>query len=220
MFGRRRWDDLPRHRRSDADRAIFRAIDIAIAAIAILAFLPLLLILFGIVSLDSNGPFLFVQRRVGRQGILFPCLKIRTMYVDADRVLARLLEGDAEARAEWDRDFKLRVDPRITSIGRVLRKLSLDELPQLFNVLAGHMSIVGPRPIVPAEIDRYGIFFGDYCSVRPGLTGLWQVSGRNDVSYAERVRLDARYALAKTVSFDLMIMLRTVPAVLGARGSY
>src|SRR3546814_19579645 len=131
-------------------------------------------------SISSRGPVLFAHQRVGRYGKMFPCLKFRTMRVDADRVLAELLATSPVARAEWDRDFKLRDDPRITPIGGILRKTSLDELPQLLNVLAGHMSIVGPRPIVPDEIESYGQFFAAYSSVRPGLTGFWPVGGGNN----------------------------------------
>jgi lipopolysaccharide/colanic/teichoic acid biosynthesis glycosyltransferase len=147
-------------------------------------------------------------------------MKFRTMRVDADEVLKELLKRCPVSRQEWERDFKLRDDPRVTRVGSILRKLSLDELPQLFNVLRGEMSIVGPRPIVDAEVGRYGIHFPDYCSVNPGLTGLWQISGRNDVSYEERVYLDSLYARGKTLSGDLVIILKTVPAVLFARGSY
>jgi len=150
----------------------------------------------------------------------FPCLKFRSMVTNSQEVLHDLLAASAEARSEWARDQKLRNDPRITAIGAVLRKTSLDELPQLFNILAGHMSIVGPRPIVEAEVVRYGARFGAYCSVRPGLTGLWQVSGRNEVSYEARVRLDAFYALRKSTLYDVAICMRTVPAVLASRGCY
>jgi lipopolysaccharide/colanic/teichoic acid biosynthesis glycosyltransferase len=206
--------------RSLAERAVYRLFDIVIAFMALVLFLPLITMLIVAMRVSSPGPVLFSQRRVGRHGSMFPCLKFRTMLVDSDRVLKELLDTVPAARAEWERDFKLRDDPRITPIGKILRKLSLDELPQLLNVLAGHMSIVGPRPIVPAEIERYGVFFPDYCSVRPGLTGLWQVSGRNDVSYAERVQMDVLYARTKSLLFDVSIIARTVPAVVGARGSY
>ncbi len=207
-------------KRPFVSRAAFRLFDIVIASIALVVFLPLFALLVLAMSFSSRGPIMFAHQRVGRFGKMFPCLKFRTMRVDADQVLAELLAASPAARAEWDRDFKLRDDPRITPIGGLLRKTSLDELPQLLNVLAGHMSIVGPRPIVPGEIERYGEFFADYCSVRPGLTGLWQVSGRNDVSYDERVQMDVFYARAKSVLFDMSIIARTVPAVVMARGSY
>jgi exopolysaccharide production protein ExoY len=161
-----------------------------------------------------------VQQRIGRDGKMFPCLKFRTMCVGADKVLARHLDECAEARGEWARDFKLRNDPRITRLGNIARKFSLDELPQLLNIIAGHMSVVGPRPIVRDEIERYGRFFPNYCAVRPGLTGLWQISGRNDTSYAERVALDCRYVATKSFVGDVVIALKTVPAVLNAKGSY
>lgn len=197
-----------------------RVFDIVSAALALLALLPLILFTALLIRMSSRGPVLFVQQRVGHGGHPFPCFKFRSMVCNAQEVLDRLLSESEEARAEWARDQKLRRDPRITPIGRFLRKSSLDELPQLFNVLLGHMSIVGPRPIVAAEIDRYGHRFDAYCSVRPGLTGLWQVSGRNEVSYEARVRLDARYAQRKSLYYDLAICLRTVPAVLGSRGCY
>lgn len=207
-------------RRSAKSISYGRAFDIAIALMAILVFLPFLLLAAVAIKLSAPGPVMFVQRRVGRDGKLFPCLKFRTMVVNSQEVLSALLETSCEARAEWERDQKLRCDPRITPIGAILRKSSLDELPQLFNILAGHMGVVGPRPIVEAEIRRYGHRFEAYCSVRPGLTGLWQVSGRNEVSYDIRVRLDALYALRKSVLYDFGICMRTIPAVLGSRGVY
>lgn len=142
------------------------------------------------------------------------------MVVNADDVLKELLAASPAARDEWARDHKLKNDPRVTTIGKWLRKFSLDELPQLFNILAGHMSVVGPRPIVLSEIEKYGNYFFDYCAVRPGLTGLWQVSGRSDVDYDERVRLDVTYARTRTLLFDINIVLRTIPAVFESRGSY
>jgi len=201
-------------------QAAMRAFDIAFSAVALLLFLPLLVLVALVIRLTSHGPVLFVQQRIGRSGRKFPCLKFRSMVVDAGERLEALLATSEAARQEWARDQKLRVDPRITPIGRILRKTSLDELPQLFNVLVGQMSVVGPRPIIQGEVARYGSRFGAYCSVRPGLTGLWQVSGRNEVSYETRVRLDAIYALRKSLAYDLAICLRTVPAVLASRGCY
>ncbi|GGZ09286.1 hypothetical protein GCM10011614_25100 [Novosphingobium colocasiae] len=203
-----------------AGTGLGRAFDMAVALAAIVLFLPLLLAIALAVRLSGPGPVLFVQRRIGLGGTSFPCLKFRTMVANSQEVLHDLLATSAEARGEWARDQKLRNDPRITRIGAVLRKSSLDELPQLFNILAGHMSIVGPRPIVEAEVVRYGARFSAYCSVRPGLTGLWQVSGRNEVSYEARVRLDAFYALRKSTLYDVAICMRTVPAVLASRGCY
>ena len=200
--------------------AFTRVFDIAVAMLAIIAFFPLLVMVACAIRASGPGPVIFIQRRVGHAGGLFPCLKFRSMVINSQEVLDRLLAECPRARAEWARDQKLRSDPRITPVGALLRKSSLDELPQLFNVLFGHMSIVGPRPIVEAEIARYGSRFDAYCSVRPGLTGLWQVSGRNEVSYEARVRLDARYAQRKSLFYDMAICLRTVPAVLGSRGCY
>jgi lipopolysaccharide/colanic/teichoic acid biosynthesis glycosyltransferase len=140
--------------------------------------------------------------------------------VDAQAQLDRLLAESDDAREEWTRDQKLRNDPRVTRIGDFLRRTSLDELPQLFNIVAGQMSIVGPRPIVEGEIARYGSRFEAYCSVRPGLTGLWQISGRNDVSYGMRVRLDSLYAQRQSLALNVVICLKTVPAILTSRGCY
>jgi lipopolysaccharide/colanic/teichoic acid biosynthesis glycosyltransferase len=209
--------------RQQAARKAFhvgRAFDIVIALLAIIVFLPFLALAALAIKLSAPGPVLFVQPRIGRDGRPFPCLKFRSMVLNSQEVLSTLLETSPEARLEWDRDQKLRNDPRITPVGSILRKSSLDELPQLFNILAGQMSVVGPRPIIEAEIRRYGRRFDAYCSVRPGLTGLWQVSGRNEVSYEARVRLDALYARRKSTLYDLAICLRTVPAVLGSRGVY
>ena len=142
------------------------------------------------------------------------------MVVDADERLKRLLEMDPAARSEWKLTHKLRNDPRITKLGRFLRKSSLDELPQLINVLRGEMSLVGPRPIVHSEIVHYGRWFSSYCSVRPGITGVWQVSGRNDTSYRRRVAMDHLYARNNSLRLYLWVMLMTMPAVLSRRGSY
>ncbi|MFA7595158.1 MAG: sugar transferase [Novosphingobium sp.] len=197
-----------------------RGFDILVSLVAIILFLPLMMTVFLLVKATSSGPGLFCQQRVGRDGQLFPCLKFRTMVPDAQQQLERLLAESEEARLEWERDQKLRYDPRITAIGGFLRRTSLDELPQLFNVLIGHMSIVGPRPIVQGEIVRYGPRFAAYCTVRPGLTGLWQVSGRNDVSYARRVRLDSFYARRQSLALNVSICFQTVPAILSSRGCY
>jgi exopolysaccharide production protein ExoY len=166
------------------------------------------------VLLSGPGPLLFRQTRIGRDGREFTCLKFRTMVNDADKVIAEILQRSATAQAQWMAVQKLTCDPRITPIGGFMRRYCLDELPQLFNVLKGDMSIVGPRPIVAAEISRYGLNFGDYCSVRPGLTGLWQVSGSHSLSYAERVQLDTQYAQSKSLRLDVLILWRTVPIVL------
>lgn len=201
------------------DRAT-RGLDLIIALLALIFFAPLMILIACAVRATSTGPILFRQTRIGRDGKEFACLKFRTMVIDADDALQRALSSCSRTREEWDRDQKLRCDPRTTRVGRILRKLSFDELPQLFNVLHGEMSIVGPRPIVHEEIARYGTFFRDYCSVKPGITGLWQISGRNNVAYGERVRLDALYVATRSVRLDLGIILKTIPAVVFARGSY
>lgn len=197
-----------------------RIVDVAIALLAIIFTAPLLLMLCAAIYLHDGGAPIFAQSRIGRGGRRFRCLKFRTMVVNANERLEQLLASDPQAREEWERDQKLRDDPRITALGRFLRKSSLDELPQLFNVLVGDMAIVGPRPIVEAEIRRYGRRFRDYCAVRPGITGLWQVSGRNDVSYRRRVAMDVVYTRSKSLRLDMKILLATVPVVLMRQGSY
>ncbi|WP_241657437.1 sugar transferase [Aurantiacibacter suaedae] len=186
----------------------------------LIAILPLLMLIALVIFISSPGPVLFRQKRIGRRGEKFTCFKFRTMATDADERLKNLLATDTEARLEWDRDQKLRNDPRIYPFGRFLRKSSLDELPQLFNVLRGEMSLVGPRPIVEAEIVRYGRYFGHYCAVRPGITGLWQISGRNDVHYRRRIAFDVIYVRKGRVGDNLRILALTVPIVLNSRGSY
>ena len=183
---------------------------------------PVLLLLACLIKLSSPGPVFYVQRRVGRDYQRFGCIKFRTMRADADAVLARVLESDPSLRAEFERDFKLKRDPRITPVGRFLRRSSLDELPQFLNVLFGEMSVVGPRPIVDQELGRYGAYMDEVASVRPGLTGLWQVSGRNNLSYKKRVKLDLAYARGRSFSLDLAIILRTFGVLLLPmdRGAY
>ena len=151
---------------------------------------------------------------------MFPCYKFRTMVVNAEQVLQELLAKDARAAAEWQKDFKLRNDPRITRIGQFLRKTSLDELPQLWNVLKGEMSLVGPRPIIEKEVAYYSDFIFDYYRTKPGITGLWQVSGRNDTSYDQRVALDSWYVRNWSIWYDLAIIFDTIRIVLLRRGAY
>ena len=151
---------------------------------------------------------------------MFGCLKFRTMVPDADGVLRRLLEVDPRARAEWERDFKLKDDPRITPIGDFLRRTSLDELPQLWNVLKGEMSLVGPRPIIEEEVERYGDQVGYYLETRPGITGLWQISGRNSIGYDDRVALDSWYVRNWSIWYDLVILVKTIAVVLRGKGAY
>ncbi len=172
------------------------------------------------VKLADRGPIFYRHRRIGRNGVPFSCLKFRTMVPNADAVLHRHLATNRLAAGEWQACRKLRDDPRITPLGLVLRKTSLDELPQLFNILAGDMSVVGPRPIVSAEIAKYGDAIDHYLRARPGLTGLWQISGRNDVDYTRRVALDRRYVEEWNFGRDLLIILKTSVVVLSSRGCY
>jgi lipopolysaccharide/colanic/teichoic acid biosynthesis glycosyltransferase len=197
-----------------------RAIDVAGSLILLLLASPIFLLLLVAARLEG-GPAVYVHRRIGRGHVPFGCLKFRTMVVGADRVLADLLARDPEARAEWEATWKLKSDPRVTRLGSVLRATSLDELPQLLNVLRGDMSLVGPRPVVQAELDTlYGPAAVLYLSVRPGLTGPWQVSGRSDADYQGRVALDSAYVRHPSLRTDLRILLRTVGAVLRRRGAY
>jgi lipopolysaccharide/colanic/teichoic acid biosynthesis glycosyltransferase len=191
-----------------------RLLDLLLAAGIMIFVLPLMAFCALAVRLSGPGPVLFRQKRIGRGGAEFDCFKFRTMSHQADSRIEEILRHCQQSQEQWAALQKLTRDPRVTPIGRVLRRYCLDELPQLFNVLAGQMSIVGPRPIVASEILRYGPMFGHYCSVRPGLTGLWQVSGRHALSYDQRVQLDAEYAQSKCARLDLWILVRTVPVVL------
>lgn len=200
--------------------ALKRAMDMVIAGAMLAVLSPLFLLLALIVRADG-GPAFFAHRRVGRDGEMFGCLKFRSMVLDSQERLDALLASDPAARAEWDATRKLKNDPRVTKIGRFLRATSLDELPQLLNVLRGEMSLVGPRPVIQSELDRfYGAAAMHYMSVRPGITGLWQVSGRSDTSYAQRVALDMAYVSRVSVWQDIRILLRTPLAVLSRRGAH
>lgn len=195
-----------------------RAVDACGAAVLLLLAAPLLLVIALVVSIDG-GPVLFGHRRIGRDGAVFRCWKFRTMILDAEPCLEEYLSHHGDALEEWQRERKLAFDPRITPIGRFLRRSSLDELPQLWNVLVGEMSLVGPRPVTEAELASYGSVAPLYLAVRPGITGLWQISGRNDVGYAARVALDARYVETRSLLLDLRILVRTAGAVLAGRGA-
>ena len=197
-----------------------RAMDILGAGALLLLALPAFLVIAALVRRDGGRVF-YAHERVGRGGRLFGCLKFRSMVTDADRRLADLLARDPAARAEWESSRKLKNDPRVTWIGRLLRATSLDELPQLINVLRGDMSLVGPRPVQAAELATfYGAAAQHYASVRPGITGPWQVSGRNDTSYAQRVALDVAYVTHPSLLADVKILLRTPVVVLARRGAY
>lgn len=195
-----------------------RCFDAACAAILLVLLLPVFMMVAALVATDG-GPILFRHRRVGRGGRTFDCLKFRTMIVDAQDTLSEYLALHPEAAEEWQRDQKLAFDPRITAMGKALRNSSLDELPQLINVLKGEMSLVGPRPVTEGELARYGADVAFYKSVRPGITGLWQVSGRNAVSYERRVALDVEYVRDWHLLKDIRILLMTPKAVMGRDGA-
>ncbi len=204
---------------SPGPRAFKRLFDVVFATGLLLLCLPLFAILAIRIQKDG-GPLFFAHKRIGHKGISFHCLKFRTMVPNAQAVLDRLLERDSAALEEWNRDFKLRDDPRITPVGRFLRKYSLDELPQLWNVLKGEMSLVGPRPIVESELERYGEDAEYYLETKPGMSGLWQISGRNDTGYEERVYLDTWYAKNWSLWMDIVILIKTARVVLRKEGAY
>lgn len=182
--------------------------------------LPLLLFIAVWIYLDAPGPVIFRHMRVGKDGKLFPCYKFRSMYINSQEKLNEILAENSAMRQEWERDFKLKNDPRITKSGAFLRKTSLDELPQIFNVLRGDMSLVGPRPVVQEELARYGEFVQDYLMVKPGITGMWQVNGRSDTTYDERVQMDVWYVRNWSVWLDVMLLWRTIKAVFKCEGAY
>lgn len=187
-----------------------RSFDICFSLGVLIFFSPLYLAIALIIKLTSPGPVFYVQRRVGKDFRPFSCIKFRTMVINADAVLEEMLRRSPELRAEFEQDFKLKKDPRITGIGHILRLTSLDEFPQFWNVLKGDMSIVGPRPLVPKELYKYGRHIDKVLTIRPGLTGLWQVSGRNDIPYETRVRMDSYYVHHRNWFMDLWIVCKTV----------
>tara|TARA_R110000787_G_scaffold72118_1_gene160693 strand:+ start:15264 stop:15896 length:633 start_codon:yes stop_codon:yes gene_type:complete len=205
---------------SSGDHAQFkRLVDIVVAGVALLFVAPLILCIALLIRLQDGSRAFYSQKRYGLNGETFSCFKLRSMVPDAREQLEFLLATDPSARAEWDETQKLTNDPRITALGNFIRKTSIDELPQLYNVLRGDMSLVGPRPIVESEIVRYGDSFRHYCSVRPGITGLWQVSGRSDTTYPERVATDVEYVRSRSFWGDIKIMFMTIPAVLISKGA-
>ncbi len=203
-------------------RFLKRSGDLIFSLLVIILGIPLFLLIAISIKLSSPGPIFYIQSRVGRNYEKFGCIKFRTMRADADDILSNVLAKSPSMRTEFERDFKIRKDPRITFIGRFLRRSSLDELPQFINIIRGQMSVVGPRPIVDKELERYGDFMDEVASVRPGLTGLWQVSGRNNLSYAKRVSLDLAYARGRSLGLDLAIIFRTFGVLLFPRdrGAY
>lgn len=202
------------------NRLLKRLFDIIATIVGGILISPILLIIAIWVYHDSPGPVIFKHRRVGKDGKEFNCYKFRSMCVNSKEVLEHLLATDPAAKAEWDKEFKLKDDPRITKSGAFLRKTSLDELPQLWNVLKGEMSLVGPRPIVQEEVPRYGKYIKEYYSVLPGITGMWQTSGRSDIDYPERVQMDSWYVHNWNVWLDLVLLWRTVSVVLNHKGAY
>ena len=197
-----------------------RILDVTVASLLLVLALPFAIVIALAIMLEQRGPVLFAHTRIGKGKRRFRLWKFRSMVVDADTLLARHLEEHPDDRAEWHERHKLKADPRITRVGRLLRRSSLDELPQLINVLRGDMSMVGPRPIVEAEIPKYGAVFPLYMQVLPGLTGLWQVSGRTHTSYPRRTELDMKYMRNRTIWMDLLVLLKTVRVVLFGRGAY
>lgn len=205
---------------SDPENGLARTRDVICALVLIILLAPLLLFLVALIAICDPGPPIFAHVRVGRNGRPFKCYKLRSMYGDAERRLVGLLANNPRMRREWETSFKLTNDPRVTPLGNFLRKSSLDELPQLFNVLTGSMTLVGPRPVVFEELRYYGRHAPSYLRVKPGLTGLWQVTGRSEVSYRRRVATDRLYARRKSLLFDFRIMLATIPAVLARKGAW
>ena len=199
-----------------------RPFDILFSLFALIVTLPFMLLIALVIKLTDRGPIFFMQERVGHKGKKFKVIKFRTMYPDAEKKLKEILESDPKARGEWEKTYKLRNDPRVTPIGKFLRKTSLDELPQFFNVLKGDMSVVGPRPVVEEELKKY---YKDkakyYLSVKPGITGYWQVEGRSDIdNYEERVSMDVWYVKNMNFCLDLKIILRTIYVMITGKGAY
>ncbi len=197
-----------------------RCMDLVAATVGSIAISPLLFYLAVAVKMSSRGPIVYSHERIGKNGRRFKAWKFRTMFQNADQLLELYLDEHPELLEEWQRDHKLKFDPRVTRIGRFMRKISFDELPQLWNVIRGDMSLVGPRPIVEAEIEKYGQYYGLYTMVTPGITGLWQISGRNNTTYDERVQLDAYYVRNWSPWMDVYLLLRTIRIVLFAKGAY
>jgi undecaprenyl-phosphate galactose phosphotransferase len=199
--------------------AIKRIFDITISISIIISILPLIIPLILYIKINKSS-FIFKHYRIGKNGKIFPCYKIQTMKNNADEILIKHLASNESARKEWSLEYKLKEDPRVTPFGRILRKLSIDELPQLINVVKGDMSLVGPRPITSSEIKYYGNYFNDYKKVRPGITGLWQISGRNDIGYEQRVLLDAWYVSNQSLKLDIFILIKTILVLITLKGAY
>ncbi len=224
MTSRSRYDRLgiPSLRQTQTDEYKIRGkriFDILFSLAVLVIFSPVYILISLLIYLSSPGPILYRQRRVGKNGRLFTCMKFRTMIVGADKMLEQLLQSCPDCRAEFENTFKLKDDPRITPIGRWLRWTSLDEFPQFWNVLVGDMSVVGPRPLVPEELTKYGDAIDQVLSIRPGITGLWQVSGRNDIPYPKRIQIDVYYVRHHHFWLDTWIVLKTIGVVIFPKGN-
>ncbi len=203
------------------NESLKRAFDIIISILLLPFVLPIIGLIAILIKIDSEGPVFFIQDRLGKNGKKFKCIKFRTMYVNNDEILEEYLKRNPEKREEWNKYKKLKsFDPRVTRVGRFLRKTSLDELPQIFNVIKGDMSLVGPRPYLPKEETDMGYFKNTILLTKPGITGLWQVSGRNELEFKVRLILDERYVLNWSFWLDLLIMLKTIKVVLKREGAY
>ena len=202
------------------NRAVKFIFDMVVTAIGTILISPIFLVLCICVAIDNKGKVIFAHQRVGINGKLFYCYKFQTMVPNADKELEKYLNKNSAAMAEWERNFKLVHDPRVTRLGAILRKTSLDELPQIFNVLKGDMSLVGPRPVIKEELPRYGDNQKEYLMVRPGITGMWQASGRSDTTYEERVAMDTWYVRNWSLWIDLKYLIRTIFCILNRRGAY
>ncbi len=207
---------LARIRRSDRIKRLF---DIVFSLLVLFLCAPIYLVLAGLIACTSSGSIFYIQERVGKNRQHFGCIKFRTMVPNADRVLAEMMSQSESLRQEFAENYKLKADPRITKIGKLLRVTSLDEFPQFINVLKGEMSVVGPRPLVPEEIQRYGKSIDRVLTIRPGITGLWQVSGRNDIPYQQRIRIDVNYVKHRNFWLDLRIVFKTVMVMVKPRNN-
>ena len=214
--------DLRIKKTSKVYKLIKNIFDISFSLIFLIAFIPLFLIIALLIKLSSRGSIFFLQERIGKNNVPFKCIKFRTMYPEAKDILQNLLNKDEKIKKEFEETHKIKNDPRITTIGKLLRKTSLDELPQFINVIRNEMSIVGPRPIVKAEKKKYGKNLIKVLSIKPGITGLWQVSGRNNLTYKKRVKLDINYVKNYNLLMDIRILIRTFGVILFPldRGAY
>lgn len=201
-------------------RVLKRIFDVFLVLASIPILLPFVALIAALVVMSSPGPVFYSHRRIRKNGSFFSMWKFRTMCVNSAEVLEEHLANHPEARREWSHTHKLKKDPRVTAVGQLLRRYSIDELPQVWNVLRGQMTLVGPRPIVAAEVEKYGDGFRYYCLVKPGLTGLWQVSGRSELTYPQRVALDCAYVERWSMRHDLWILLRTFASVANKDGAY